>query len=739
MLSPQKNNRPSRILTRLAMVISTLVGISLPIGYGLIAYHDISRSLTFKARIKAHAQAELITTLPDTWMYAENRIQGILRREPVVLNNELIEIFNQAGVVITSTGTEITNPKIQRTYLLYDIDQVVGKIGVTASLSLYYKNILWTALLGSILGFLVLLVLRLLPIRTIQKISDELYNEKELAETTLHSISDAVLVSDTKGRLLYFNLPAEKMLGRPLAEQHGKHLSEFLQLTDKITGLAIDCALLETLQSRTVTSCRERSMLETPDNRKIAVEERAAPTFDSNNKLSGGVLCLRDVTLAREYLELRSWEASHDSLTGLINRREFENLINKAIDIASTDGQQYVLCFMDLDRFKVVNDSCGHSAGDELLKQLTQIMHHQIRESDTLARLGGDEFGLLLEGCDEERGGTIANALLSAVEEFHFPWENQVYTVGISIGITTITSETFNSKEVLGEADAACYWAKEQGRHQACTFKVSDMDLAVRRSQTGWIGRISSALKDDRFVLYHQTYRSLSSGDDSLLHLEVLLRMISEDGKIILPDRFIPAAERYNLMPEIDRWVINKVLSRFHSLQEAHSDQTLLVNINLSGSSINSLDLLDFIKEKITFFKVDPTCICFEITETVAVNHMRYAIDFINACKEVGIKFALDDFGTGTSSFGYLKTLPVDYLKIDGGFIKNIENDAVDRAMTETINHIGHIMGKVTIAEFAENQSIVDTLDDIGVDFAQGYGVCKPIPLFKDNTKNSSE
>lgn len=734
MLSSQ-NNQLARLLTRLAIAISTLVGISLPIGYGLIAYNDLAETLTFKAKIKASAQADLITTLPETWMYAENRIHGMLSREPVALNNELIQIFDQDGEIITSTGTEVTGSKIQRSYPLYDIDQIVGKVAITAALSPLYKNALWATLLGSILGFLVLVVLRLLPIRALQRITNELYTEKERALTTLHSISDAVLVTDTKGRLLYFNLPAEKMLDKPLAELQGQRFSELLQLTDKTTDLPIDCALEETLRSGTITTCNEGSMLEIPGNLKIAVEERAAPIFDSNNNLSGGVLSLRDVTLAREYLERRSWEASHDSLTGLINRREFENRISEAIEKANTEDQQYVLCYMDLDRFKVVNDSCGHAAGDDLLQQLTRIMHSHVRESDTLARLGGDEFGLLLEGCDEAMGGTIANALLSAVEEFQFSWKNQVYTVGISIGITTITSECFSTNEVLGEADSACYWAKEQGRHQTCIFKASDMDLAARRSQTGWVGRISSALKEDRFVLYHQTYRSLSSDDGSCLHLEVLLRMISEDGEIILPGRFLPAAERYNLMPEIDRWVINKVFSKFHLLQNTHSDQALMVNINLSGASINSLDLLYFIKERVAEFNVDPTCLCFEVTETVAVKHMRSAIDFINACKEIGIKFALDDFGTGTSSFGYLKNLPVDYLKIDGGFVQNIEKDAVDRAMTETINRIGHIMGKITIAEFAENQSIVEILDDIGVDFAQGFGICKPIPLFADNEK----
>ncbi len=730
-MSPQ-SNLLSRFLTRLAAIIAVLVGVSLPIGYSLVAYHDLSESLIFKAQIKAHAQEDLITTLPETWMYAENRIQGILTREPVVLSNQQIQIFDQHGTLISTSGSEITGSKIQRSYPLYDIDQVVGQVVVISSLSEYIYNTIGVALIGIVLGILVLLVMHFIPIRALRKISDELYEEKERAEITLHSISDAVLRTDAEERLLYLNPAAVKMLGQTLPELQGKKVSEILNFKDKATDSAIKSALQEALHSKTESSCDGRTMLDIPNNIKIAVEERATPIIDSHGRLSGGVLCLRDVTIAREYLERRSWEATHDSLTGLVNRREFENRIAEAIDKAHANDQRYVLCYMDLDHFKVVNDSCGHPAGDELLLQLTRIMHAQVRESDTLARLGGDEFGLLLEGCDTEHGGFIANELLSTVEEFQFFWEKQVYTVGISIGLTTITSRSFNANEILGEADSACYWAKEQGRHRVCVFQASDMDLAARRSETGWVGRINSALKDNRFVLYHQTYRSLNKDAESRLHLEVLLRMVSESGELILPARFLPAAERYNLITEIDRWVINKVFSGFHTLLTAHSYTALMVNINLSGASINSLNSLQFIKDKIAEFNIDPKALCFEVTETVAVKHLRAAIEFINECKKIGIKFALDDFGTGTSSFGYLKNLPVDYLKIDGGFVQNLEKDPVDRAMTETINRIGHIMGKKTIAEFAENQSIINILDDMGVDFAQGYGICLPTPLFTD-------
>ncbi|WP_350432364.1 EAL domain-containing protein [Shewanella sp. H8] len=732
MLSTQ-DTRLAKTLTHYALLISLLVGISLPVGYTLTAYNDLTKSLSFKAKIKANAQADLITTLPDTWMYAENRLQGVLSREPVRLDNEYIQILDSEGEVITSSGEALTGFTVQRSYPLYDIDKVVGNIVVSASLSTLYKNILLAFVLGFVLALLILLVLRLLPIRALQRISDELYTEKERAVTTLHSIADAILLYDINGNLIYLNLPAEKMLGKSLAELQGESIADHLQLTDMHTGFAIDSALQETLDSGTVATCNQRSMLEISGDLKIAVEERSAPIFDQRKKLIGGVLCLRDVTVARKHLERQSWEATHDLLTGLINRREFENRVTKAIDNTIDNGQIYIICYMDLDRFKIINDSCGHSAGDDVLQQLSRIMSSQIRANDTLARLGGDEFGLILECCDETRGKLIAQALLNAIEEFQIVWEKQIYTVGISIGFTAIVNDSFSCKEIIGQADSACYWAKEQGRHQVCQYKESDIELADRRSQTGWVGRINSALKDDRFVLYHQVYRSLTSDDESCLHLEVLLRMVSNEGEIILPGHFLPAAERYNLIREIDRWVINKVLSGFHLLQQIHENKTLIVNINLSGLSINSLDLFEYIKQKIIEYNIDPQCLCFEITETAAVKDMHSAIEFITACKEIGVKFALDDFGTGSSSFGYLKNLPVDYLKIDGSFVKNLENDAVDRAITQTINQIGHIMGKITIAEFAENQSIIEILDEMGVDFAQGYGVCRPIPLFPDN------
>lgn len=737
MLSTQ-DTRLTKTLTRYSVLISLLVGLSLPIGYGLTSYNGLANELYFKAKIKAHAQADLITTLPYTWMYAENRIQGVLSREPVRLENEYIEVMDENGNVQTASGVPLTGFTLQRSYPLKDIDKTVGKIVITATLTNLIINISWAGLFGSILALLILITIRLLPVKALQRITDELYTQKERAVTSLDSISDAIFLIDVKGNIIEVNKSAERLIGKPQKALYGKPISHYFTIHDMDSQLPIASTLEQTLSTGKVTTCQENSMLAVNGKNTIAVEERAAPIFNNKNQLEGAVLCLRDVTEARKHKERQAWEASHDLLTGLFNRREFEKRVSNAIEETNLNGQPFVVCYMDLDRFKIINDSCGHSAGDDVLKQLSTIMQTQVRESDTLARIGGDEFGLLLEGCDDDKGRLIANTLLSEIEDFQFYWQNQIYTLGISIGLTCIVNDTFSYEEVISQADSACYWAKEQGRHRVCQFKETDIELAERRSQTGWVGRISSALKDDRFVLYHQTYQSLSDEKDPCLHLEVLIRMISEiDDEIILPAAFLPAAERYNLILDIDRWVINKVFSSFHLLLENNPHQSLMVNINLSGASINSPDLLDFIKQKIELYHIDPNSICFELTETAAVKNMQSAIEFISACKEIGVKFALDDFGTGTSSFGYLKNLPVDYLKIDGGFVQNLETDAVDRAMTETINQIGHIMGKITIAEYAESQSIIKILDDIGVDFAQGFGVCKPQPLFPATTYNN--
>jgi len=720
----------ARVITRLAFIVGLAVAISLPLIYALTAFKDASEGLAFKAKIKASAFTTLIASNPEDWIFAENRMQGLISREPVALDDEQITVFDAQGQLILQSGTPPKSPVLSRSYPLYDSARVAGRLEVSTSLrSLVYKTLI-AALLGIFFGSIVFGVTRVLPLRALRRVTDALFAEKERAETTLHAISDAVITTDALGRIQYLNPTAELLLGTSLALVHDQVLSSIVHFVDGTSKEPLEDSLQRALRERREMTCNGNSELCRVECGNIAVEERSAPIFDQDGQIVAGVMVLHDVRVSREYIQRRSWEATHDLLTGLVNRREFENRVQLALSDAQTLGAYHVVCYMDLDRFKVINDSCGHAAGDELLIQLARLLQARIRDSDTLARLGGDEFGVLLKDCDAERGQVIAAEIMAAVNDFHFARESRFFTVGISVGLTLITPEHISVAEIIGEADCACYWSKERGLNRVCTYQASDMELAARRSETGWVARINAAFEENRFILYHQNYRKLNSSGSQNHHLEVLLRMIGEHGEIISPGQFLPAAERYNLMPQIDRWVIDEVFSNYHALVAERGGSPLTCAINLSGASINEEGFVDHIHKQAYRYKMAPGSICFELTETVAVNNLQAAAEFIKTCKTIGFQFALDDFGTGTSSFGYLKKLPVDFLKIDGGFVKNIETDHVDQAMTETINHIGHLMGMQTIAEYAENEAIIDRLKIMGVDFAQGYGVSLPKPLF---------
>ena len=722
-------DRVALIITRLAAIVAVLVTISLPLGYGVIAFKNFSATLEFEAKVKANALTGLVASSPDSWMFDAARIRALISHDLVAFNDERVQVFTAQGTLVTQSGRAPPEPVFISAYPLNDAERVVGHIEVSSSLLGLIYDTGVAALLGLLLGSLVFTVMRILPLRALRRVTDALFEEKERAETTLHSISDAVITTDAQGHVKYLNPTAEQLLGTTLVTAGDRQLSTIALLVDGTRNGRIEDSLYRALNEAQPVACEGSSELCRPDGATIAVEERSAPIFDQQGRVTGGVMVLRDVSVSREYVQRRSWEATHDLLTGLVNRREFENRVKLALAEAQEAASPYVVCYMDLDRFKVVNDSCGHAAGDELLIQITQLMQTRIRDSDTLARLGGDEFGLLLERCEVQRGQLIATEIMAAVKAYLFVWEAKVFTVGVSIGMTAISADHLSVAEVIGEADCACYWAKEQGRSRVCVYLASDMDLAARRSETGWVARINAAFQEHRFSLYEQTYRPLNAAAGDREHLEILLRMISENGKIIAPGVFLPAAERYNLMPEIDRWVIVEVFSQYHRLVAERGGMPLTCAINLSAASINSDGFIEYVGEQAYKYKLSPRSICFELSETLTVNHLEAAAEFMRQCRTMGIQFGLDDFGTGTSSFGYLKKLPVDYLKIDGGFVRNIESDKVDLAMTEAINRIGHIMGKKTIAKYAENEAIIEKLKTMGVDYAQGYGVCLPRPL----------
>lgn len=420
------------------------------------------------------------------------------------------------------------------------------------------------------------------------------------------------------------------------------------------------------------------------------------------------------------------YQAQHDILTGLINRFQFEDIVTKLLLSIGQQETEHAMCYLDLDQFKIINDTCGHTAGDELLRQIGTLLKKHIRKQDTLARLGGDEFAILMNISPLDIAKKKAEEILQAIKEFHFSWGGKTFRIGVSIGLVTINETTGNLTELFQQAEAACYFAKDQGRNRIHTYQIDDSMLEQRHGEMQWVGRINQALEANQFCLYAQPIVELDNGE--LKHYELLLRMLDEQNKIIPPGFFLPAAERFNLIEKLDTWVVKHAF-KFLSENPSFVDKINFVSINLSGPSLTKKEFLEFILQQFKDFKISPDKICFEITETVAVSNLDSASSFISILKLIGCHFALDDFGSGFSSLGYLKNLPVNYLKIDGVFVKDIVNDKIDCAMVKSINDIGHIMGMKTIAEYVENDEIKDILKSIGVDYAQGYGLGKPVPL----------
>jgi len=579
-------------------------------------------------------------------------------------------------------------------------------------------------------------------ITALKQAKEELHKEKERAHVTLGSIGDGVITTDMGGDIEYMNAVAEESTGWRLEDARGKPIMDVFTIVDEKTLEAPhNPADLCLKQGKSVMLSGHLLLIHLHRKERLSVEVNASPIRDSNADIMGVVLVFHDVTELRGLARKMSYQASHDSLTGLINRREFEKRIQHAVESARSLEVRHTLCYMDLDNFKVVNDTSGHGAGDELLKQLTIKLRMELREADTLARLGGDEFGILLEGCSIENALEPANTIRKIVEEFRFSHDNKIFRIGASIGVAGITSDSGSFSDVLRAADSACFIAKEQGRNRIHVFQAHDEALVEQHGQMQWVQRLHDVLEQNRFRLFFQKIAKLNMGPvvEDRIHGEILVRMLDENNKLIGPGSFIPSAERYGLMPAIDRWVISNT---FRMLDQEHGNYGASIGtccINLSGQSLSEDHFMKFLTREIETSGVSPSQLCFEITETAVIANLCNAATLISTLREMGCRFALDDFGVGLSSFSYLKSLAVDYLKLDGYFVKNMVKDKLDRTMVEAINQIGHSMNIETIAEFVENEATLAAVREVGIDYAQGYIIAKPEPFEISLHKHSVE
>ena len=559
-----------------------------------------------------------------------------------------------------------------------------------------------------------------------QAFASALQAEKERAQITLQAIGDAVITTDVDGYIGYMNPAAEQLTHWQAGQAQGLPLSALFSLVDE-QAEEDGRSLVEQVLSGSLKGGAEHArLIQRLDGSTVSINLVGSPIVN-DGQVSGIVLVLHDMTQERQYIANLSWQATHDALTGLANRREFEYRLEQALNGLARQAGRHSLMFLDLDQFKLVNDTCGHAAGDELLRHICAVLQSGLREGDTLARLGGDEFGVLLENCPPDQAERIAEQLRQMVQSLHFVWKGRPFVTTVSIGLVNMAQAPGTLEASLRAADMACYMAKEKGRNRVQVYHADDTELSMRFGEMAWVQRLHMALEENRFVLYAQEIASLGRTDNSGGHVEILLRLHDEGGRVIMPENFIPAAERYGLMTALDRWVVQNVFKVIQQcLTEGASQPLAICAINLSGTSIGDDAFLAYLREQFQRFSIPPELICFEITETAAISNLGSAIRFINELKGLGCRFSLDDFCAGMSSFAYLKHLPVDFLKIDGSFVKDMLDDPVNRAMVEVINHIGHVMGKQTIAEFVETPLIEQALLEIGVDYAQGYLIERP-------------
>jgi len=552
-------------------------------------------------------------------------------------------------------------------------------------------------------------------------------SERERAEVTLHSIGDAVITTNIHGKIEYMNHVAELLTAWTLEEAKNKAVQEVFRIEDLDTGEPIHDVVMSCLDDGITINKSVLSLVSKSGHNKD-IESSISPILKTSGKAEGVVIVFHDETQRRQLEKTIRHQAAHDPLTDLLNREAFDIELSDHVNDAKNNNKNHVLCYFDVDRFKLINGNAGYSAGNQCLIQITSIIQSCIREDDILGRLGGDEFGLILKHCSLDNALKIAQGISQMVTEMVFHWEHCDYKLGISIGINPLDINTQSATDAIRKADLACYTAKDQSYDHVYVYEEQNSELIRRQEETYWATRITDAIEKDRLRLYAQPIVALTNKLLKNDHFEILVRLLDDDGQIIAPNAFIPAAERYHLMHLIDRKIIYETFS-FISKNYDRDENNTHFSINLSGSTLSDTDIADYIKEMAEKFNIIARTICFEITETAAIKNLHLAKALIKELRRAGFKFALDDFGSGLSSFHYLKNLSVDFLKIDGCFVSDMVNNTIDHAMVAAINEVGHIMGIKTIAEYVENDQIIKKLQDINVDYGQGYGIKQPIPI----------
>lgn len=561
-----------------------------------------------------------------------------------------------------------------------------------------------------------------------QNTATALIPNSELTSTVLDHIRDGVITIGKLGLVEYLNPVAEQITGWASHEAKGQRLKDVFNIVDEKTREP----RVNTIFERNIPSASQQPrkvLLLRRDGWEFTIEETAARIRDARGNVIGAAVIFRDITEMQGMERWIQYEATHDALTGLINRREFDARLNQALASARAEGRHHALCYVDVHKFKLINDAHGREAGDELLKQIATLLHNKVRDTDVLARIGDDEFGILLNNCSLHNAMETADSFRLAVKNHKFTCDDVAVAVGINIGLVPIESDSGGVADIMGLADAACYVARDKGNHRVHVYRTQEGELKQRHSDLNWIQTIRQALEQNHFCLYCQSIVPITVSEEHEAHYEILLRLQAKNGELIRPPVFVGAAERYFLMPSIDRWVVQTTL-QFLSERQGRNQHLGVFAINLSAQSLDDENFLGFVIDQFDKTQVPPANICFEITESTAISNLMSATRFMSILRGMGCKFALDDFGRGFSSYGYLKNLKIDYLKIDGAFVRDLASDPLDYAMVESINQIGHIMGVQTIAEFVESKEALEKLITLGVDHVQGYQLGKPRPMW---------